>query len=138
MEERVNAAARHAVAHLEKAVSAERRDGLIDDLPALVGIRLSRERKDGCEESGEGEPSGGTAGLHGTARSGSVVASPGLLEILGEFFNGRMQGTRARAAIRDDDPGCDADEYGAQDRRDTFEVVHSVAVLRHTVPTDRG
>jgi len=32
------------------------------------------------------------------------------------------------AAIRDDDPGGDTNEKGAEDRGDTFEVIHIFAV----------
>jgi hypothetical protein len=55
-------------------------------------------------------------------RSRSVIAGPGVLEIIGKLFDGRMSGTGA--AVGDDDPGCEADEQSSQDGRDTFEVIH--------------
>ena len=55
-----------------------------------------------------------------------MVARPGMFEIFGEFFDRRMRG--ASAALGNDEPGGGADENGAQDRRNTFEVIHIVAL----------
>jgi hypothetical protein len=56
-------------------------------------------------------------------RSGRVIRGPGVFQIIGKLFNGRMSG--AGTAIGDDNPGCDAYEERSDNGGDAFEVIHT-------------
>jgi hypothetical protein len=56
-----------------------------------------------------------------------VMARPGVLEIFGQFFDGRMR-ARAHPAARDNHPRSEADQQAAQYARDAFQVIHTNAL----------